>query len=101
MGRDTAQVGSVREASFVDRAQIAGLASVGAGAIHLAAAGSHAEHPTLARIFVLLGAVQVVAGLVLALSGRRPAAAAVVLVSLFSVGGWLVTRTRGLSWIEG
>ena len=30
-------------------AQIAGLASVGAGAIHLAAAGIHAEHPTLAR----------------------------------------------------
>jgi hypothetical protein len=92
---------SVARTSFIDRAQIAGLASVGAGAIHLAAAGIHAEHPTVARIFVLMGAVQVVAGLVLALSARRTAAAAVVLVGVAAVGGWILTRTSGISWIDG
>ena len=65
----------VGHGSWVDRAQIAGIASVGAGAIHLAAAGIHAEHPALARIFVLMGAVQVVAGLCLA-SALRPGRAA-------------------------
>ncbi len=91
----------VERSSWVDRAQIAGLASVGAGAIHLAAAGIHAEHPGLARIFVLMGAVQVVAGLCLALSGRRIAAAAVVLVGIAAVGGWVLTRTTGISWVQG
>ena len=51
--------------SWLDRAQLAGVASLGAGAIHLSAAGIHAEHPTLARLFVVLGAVQIVAGLAL------------------------------------
>ena len=72
--RDEAHVG------WLDRAQLAGLASLGAGAIHLAAAGIHAEHPTLARLFVLLGAAQVVAGLLLALQREpgspRPASSA-------------------------
>src|SRR3954447_16383986 len=84
-----------RTATWTDRAQFAGLASVGAGAIHLAAAGIHAEHPTLARIFVVLGALQVVAGLVLALGGGRPAAAVVGVVNAVGVGGWILTRTTG------
>jgi hypothetical protein len=88
-------------AALPDRAQVAGLASVGAGAIHLVAAGSHAEDPSVARTFVLLGAVQVVAGLVLALSGRRLAAVAVAAVSAVAVGGWVLTRTSGISWIDG
>src|SRR5688500_1367279 len=98
---DTRAVESTSRASFIDRAQIAGLASVGAGAIHLTAAGIHAEHPTAARIFVLMGAVQIVAGLVLALSARRSAAVAVVLVGTAAVGGWFLTRTSGISWIDG
>ena len=86
---------------WTDRAQFAGLASLGAGAIHLAAAGIHAEHPALARIFVLMGAVQVVAGLVLALGGGRPAASVVAVVNGAAVGGWALTRTVGISWVQG
>ena len=86
---------------WIDRAQIAGLASVGAGAIHLAAAGTHAEHPTVARLFVLLGAAQVAAGLWLAIAGRRPAAAVTIAVSVVAVGGWLTTRATGIGWIDG
>ena len=38
---------------WVSAAQIGGLASMGAGAIHAAAAGVHAEHATLSRLFVV------------------------------------------------
>jgi hypothetical protein len=87
--------------TWADRAQFAGLASVGAGAIHLAAAGIHAEHPSLARIFVIMGAAQVIAGLVLALGGGRPAASVVAIVNVAAVGGWALTRTVGISWVRG
>jgi hypothetical protein len=90
-----------RPSTWVDRAQFAGLASVGAGACHLAAAGIHAEDPLLARIFVILGAAQLIAGLVLAIGSGRAAAAAVALVSVVAVGGWALTRTVGIAWIPG
>src|SRR6188508_494415 len=60
--------------------RIAAIASLGAGAVHAAAAGVHAEHPDLARIFIVLAAAQLGAG-VLAL--LRP------------------TRVAGISWIDG
>lgn len=87
--------------AFADRAQFAGLASVGAGAIHLVAAGIHAEHPSLARIFVILGAAQVIAGLVLALGAGRVAGSIVAAVNIVAVGGWALTRTVGIPWVRG
>ena len=39
------------------------MTSIGAGVIHAAAAGVHAEHPQLARLFVLCAVAQVGAGL--------------------------------------
>jgi hypothetical protein len=90
-----------RVTTWTDQAQSAGLASVGAGAIHLAATGIHAEYPSLARIFVILGAAQVIAGLVLALGGGRRAAAAVAVVNSAAVGGWALTRTVGIPWVPG
>jgi hypothetical protein len=90
-----------RVTRWADRAQFAGLASVGAGACHLAAAGIHAETPSLARIFVIMGAAQLIAGLVLALGGGRPAAAAVAVVNIAAVGGWALTRTVGILWVHG
>jgi hypothetical protein len=90
-----------RATAFADRAQFAGLASAGAGAIHLVAAGIHAEHPSLARIFVILGAAQVIAGLVLALGAGRGAASSVAAVNIVAVGGWALTRTVGIPWVHG
>ena len=90
-----------RVTTWADRAQFAGLASVGAGAIHLVAAGIHAEHPSLARIFVILGAVQVIAGLVLGLASGRTAALVVAMVNIAAVGGWAATRTVGIPWVHG
>jgi hypothetical protein len=48
-----------------------------------------------------MGAVQVVAGLVLALGGGRPAASVVAVVNGAAVGGWALTRTTGISWVQG
>jgi hypothetical protein len=98
----TEKIGRTERApTWVDRAQFAGLASVGAGACHLAAAGIHAEIPSLARIFVIMGTAQLIAGLVLALGGGRPAASVVAVVSVVAVGGWALTRTVGIAWVAG
>jgi hypothetical protein len=90
-----------RVRTWADRAQFAGLASAGAGACHLAAAGIHAESPSLARIFVIMGAAQLIAGLVLAVGGGRPAAAVAAVVNIAAVGGWALTRTVGIPWVQG
>jgi hypothetical protein len=78
-----------------------GLASIGAGVIHAAAVGIHAEHPTLSRLFVAVAAAQIVVGLVTLLRGGRAVAAATALVNGGAVVAWIVTRVSGISWIEG
>ncbi len=78
-----------------------GLASMGAGAIHAAAVGVHAEHPTLSRLFVAVAAAQIIVGLVTLLRGGRAVAAATALVNGGAVVAWIVTRVSGISWIEG
>ena len=50
---------------------------------------------------MILGAAQVIAGLVLALGGGRPAASVVAVVNIAAVGGWALTRTVGISWVWG
>ncbi len=79
----------------------AGLASIGAGAVHAAAAGIHAEHQDLARIFILTAALQLGVGLWAVLRPNRVAAWAVIVVNVGAVVGWLYTRLGGISWIEG
>ena len=53
---------------------VAGAASIGAGAIHAAAIGVHAEHTEAARVFAVLAVLQIgwgAAALVAACLGRR------------------------------
>ncbi|MGH9270301.1 MAG: hypothetical protein ACRDZ2_03425, partial [Ilumatobacteraceae bacterium] len=86
----------------VGAAQVGGLASVGAGAVHAAAAGIHAEHITLSRLFVAIAAVQLAAGLTLLLRrDRRIVAAGTALVNAGAVAAWATTRFTGISWIGG
>ena len=80
---------------------VAGLASLGAGAIHAAASGIHAEHPQLARLFIMCAILQILAGLAALLRGSRPIAAAVVAVNSVAVAGWMLTRLIGIAWIDG
>src|SRR6476659_9656025 len=81
--------------------RIAATASLGAGAVHAAAAGVHAEHPDLARIFIVLAAAQLGAGVLALLRPSRLAGWLIVAVNGFAVAGWALTRVAGISWIDG
>jgi hypothetical protein len=87
--------------NWITAVEVAGLASLGAGAIHAAAIGIHAEHATLARLFVAVAAAQLGAGLVMLLKGGRVASAATLVINAGAVVAWAVTRVSGISWIEG
>jgi len=80
---------------------VAGIASLGAGAVHAAAVGVHVEHPQLAQLFVVLAAAQLIVGLWALVRPTRFAAWAVAGVNALAVGGWLATRLTGIAWIEG
>jgi hypothetical protein len=80
---------------------VAALASIGAGAIHGAATGIHAEHPELARLFVVLTVAQLGVGLWALVRPTRWAAIGVVAVNAAAVIGWLATRLWGVSWVDG
>jgi hypothetical protein len=80
---------------------IAAMTSIGAGVIHAAAAGVHAEHPQLARVFIVLAIAQVGAGLLALARPNRLVAALILVVSAAAVSGWLATRITGISWIDG
>ena len=80
---------------------VAAMASLGAGAVHAAATGLHAEHPELARLFVVVTVAQLSAGLWALLRPARLAALAVAAVNVVAVAGWLTTRLTGISWIRG
>ncbi|MFM8312561.1 MAG: hypothetical protein ACKOAZ_11760 [Ilumatobacteraceae bacterium] len=80
---------------------VAAITSVGAGAIHAAAVGIHAEHAQLARIFVTLAAAQLIAGLWALRAPGRLAAVTTAAVNAVAVAGWLLTRVSGVSFVEG
>ncbi len=69
--------------------------------MHAAAAGVHAEHPELARLFILMAAAELGAGLWALLRPSRNAAWVVGIVNAIAVSSWLVTRLVGVSWIQG
>ena len=80
---------------------VAATASIGAGAVHAAAIGIHAEHPPLARIFVAIAVLQLGAGLLALVHPNRLIAAGLAFVNAAAVTGWIVTRVSGISWIGG
>jgi hypothetical protein len=81
--------------------QLAGLASIGAGAIHAGVAGLHADYVTLTRLFIAVAVAQIGVGLLALVKGGRLAAVATALVNLGAVCAWGATRLWGISWIDG
>ncbi len=77
------------------------MTSIGAGIIHAAAAGVHAEHQQLARLFILCSVAQVGVGLLAIARPGRLLALPIIAVNAVAVGVWLATRVTGISWIEG
>ena len=77
------------------------MTSIGAGVIHAAAAGVHAEHRQLAQLFILCSVAQVGVGLLAAARPSRLMALPIIAVNAVAVGVWLATRVAGISWIDG
>ena len=79
----------------------AATASIGAGAIHAGAIGIHAEHAALTRLFILAAVFQLGWGMAALARPSRWLAAIGAAGNLVFVGAWLVTRLRGVSFVEG
>jgi len=83
------------------RMRWAAYASIGAGLIHGVAVGLHADHESLARVFMALTFAQVGWGIIAI--GRLQWA--VVLgggaINGTAIVGWILTRTSGISFVSG
>ncbi len=86
---------------MIERMRWAAYASIGAGLIHGAAVGLHADHPTLSRIFLVLAAAQVVWGIVALTMTSWSVVALGGLLNAVAVGGWVLSHTTGISFVSG
>jgi len=69
--------------------------------VHGAAIGIHAEQPQLARVFLVVGVLQIAWGVAMLTHPRRWMLPLGLLVNGGAVFGWLLTRLVGVSWIDG
>ncbi|MET0729400.1 MAG: hypothetical protein ABWZ76_13985 [Acidimicrobiales bacterium] len=82
-------------------AAVAGGASLGAGAIHAAAIGVHAEHQQAVVAFTIVAAVQLgVGALTLARPGRILMGVGAV-ANVAILGGWVLAKTSGIAFVDG
>jgi hypothetical protein len=80
---------------------VAGMASLGAGAIHAAAVGVHGEHRQAAAAFALLATFQVAWGVLALLRAPRLVIALGAAGNAMALGGWLAARTSSIGFIDG
>jgi len=82
-------------------ARVVAVLSIGAGVIHVSAAGDHTNLPVMLVGFLVVAAVQIAFGGLLL--WRRPSTlllAGGIALMLGSVGVWLLSRTAGLPFLE-
>ena len=84
-----------------ERMRWAAYASIGAGVVHAAAIGLHTDHPTLSRVFLVMAAAQVVWGVVAISISSWSVIATGALLNVVAIGGWVLTRTTGISFVSG
>jgi len=80
---------------------VAGLASLGAGAIHAAAAGAHGETRQTAIAFTVLAIAQLAWGAVVLVRSHRLLTLAGVAVNVAAVGGWVLAKSSGIGFVDG
>lgn len=80
---------------------LAAAASVGAGAIHLVAAGVHASQPEVARAFLALGILQMGWGLLASERPRRWVFGLGFLLGVGAVVGWIAAIATGVPFVDG
>lgn len=80
---------------------IAAWASLGAGAVHAAAIGVHAEHRDAALTFTIVAFLQILWGAAALAAPSRLLALVGAAGSSVLVGGWLTAKTSGIPYIDG
>lgn len=84
-----------------DLLSLAGLVSLGAGAIHATAAGAHSEHKAALWAFVGIALFQLAWGALALLRSGRLIALIGVAGNGAAVGGWVLAKVDGISFING
>jgi hypothetical protein len=79
----------------------AGAASLGAGAIHAAAIGVHAEPRSMAVAFTATAAVQLFWGGLALVRSKRPVIITGLVLGIGAVGAWVLAKTAGIAFIDG
>ncbi|MEO6653758.1 MAG: hypothetical protein ABIP17_13995 [Ilumatobacteraceae bacterium] len=77
------------------------VASAGAAVIHAITAGTHADLPGLARVFLVMAVAQAAASIVGLVRSDRLAVGALVAVNGVAFAAWVVTRFAGVSFVDG
>lgn len=77
------------------------LASLGAGAIHAAAVGTHGEHRQAVITFSIVAAVQLALGVAALVSFRRLVGLVLGAANLAAAVGWVTAKRDGISFIDG
>ncbi len=80
---------------------VAGLTSLGAGAIHAAAIGVHSEHRSAVIAFTAVAALQLAWGVLALVRGNRLVAGLGLLLSAGAVAGWATAKISGIGAIAG
>ncbi len=80
---------------------VAAFASIGAGAIHAAAIGVHSEHRQAVITFSLVATAQIGWGVLALVFRSRWFVLLGALVNAAIVGGWVLAKTSGISFIDG
>ena len=80
---------------------LAGFASIGAGAIHAAAIGSHAEHRPAVVAFTVLALAQIGWGALALGAHHRVVALIGVGLNVAAIGGWVLAKTSGIGFVDG
>ena len=77
------------------------IASSGAAIMHATAAGMHADHAALSRVFLVLAVAQAAVAVVAFLRRDRVACISLFVVNAGAAAGWLITRFVGIDQIDG
>lgn len=83
------------------RMRWAAYASIGTGLIHAVAVGLHADHESLARVFMALAFVQVAWGIIAISRLQWSVVLGGFAINGTAVVGWTLTRTSGISFVSG
>lgn len=83
------------------RMQWAAYASIGAGVIHGVAVGLHADHASLARVFMALTFAQVFWGIVAINRSQWSVVLGGFAINGAATVGWILTRTSGINFVSG